>query len=1486
MADPTTQLDALNEINNALDKQLETLNTISLKLGNQAAVTHELASASQEAGKALEEQAESTNMLDVITTKLNDQWKKFTANFTKWMPASFKDSWALLKTNISSIISVITGGQASVQGFFSSIYNFFVEKAAQLAQDMIRFSQALENVRDKFGDLNENTSRQVVSSARALSGGLREASNSSKAFAGKFGIGIDAGIARLEKMSEIAGDLGATFDTLSSDGFEKASTQLYVLKDGLAFTSEGLQATNRLAMISGESLGSFSEHIMASVDKIGKHFGMSTKVLGGDVGKALGNFKMLGKMTGDYVKEITKAAVFTRKLGIELSTLTGLVDKFDDFESGAEAAAQLAQGFGLVVDPLKMMGMEVGPRLAELQKGFIATGRSIDSMTRQERALLASTSGLSDEQVQLAFSQKGLSMSYDDISKGANEAAEKQKSSQEVMVDLAENIKNILHPLLAFDGFVTAFFAGISKGFGSTTGFMKIIGKLADQLIRVYEIGGETGRILADVLFPAGSENNKNSMLSFLTNIGDMWITIAQNVKWFVKSLSSGSNVADTVGNFFTNIFDTINNTFGNATSGFDVVGFSIKFGTKIIEIFTGAVKFFIKQIPKWSASLKTMFSAGSGPASSLASGFFAAFSSLNAELPKLGPIFLEFGGAMVDAIKDFFYKYPFGAAIAGLIVGGGPLANIFSSAGSSVVTAIFEALFGPTTVANGATAAAAAGANAKGAVDAALAKAGADPAAVVGTSAAWLERLFNVIEDPAKIIAMGAAIATVIVAVGTAVNTVLMSFMTAQPPNAKSFFDTIKDAAISLKDVAGADLFAVGAIVGGLFLGIGAIVAAIAMSVGKVDWKVAAMLATGVFFGVQVFNTKEAVTGVLTDALNAIKSFVADLATSFADSVFIANLNTVVMQQTNIEKLSSLAVALGGIMRGVNEISAAAAKDANGNLDVAAISAKVTSSISVLNSTVTALATMPDMTKIADSSTGMLAIKETFRDLKRVVDIIALIAPASTDAAIASIGSLTKPDEGFIAKLGSLIGAIADSSVNYNIGTTVKEQLIAADSAIKSVSSMSKLLSTAADFDVVAAGAKITLLTGGQTAPAAGATPRATGFLSNLSQLMFWINYFSTTFSFGPNVATQFTAAAKAVESVAGIVKALSEIPDVNAVITKIGLLAPPASQTGFFDSLGVLMNYFQDFSTKYSISKKLKANFETVAEAVGSVVGVVKALTEMPDVDLATAAIKLLIGDNGVAISSGFIDTLGILVTSITAMPAVSAGTKDSLTAAASSVASVASIISAIFDVKDKMVGADSTAKTLTGFIPSLKGLSESAVTNFGKMQVLGPNLTKTKADGIGNMFKVIEAYTTGVEKVSEQLGADKLEAFQVRITALKDHVGKVRDILADIGTIDLTGAITDVQKSMKVGKSVMTVNGGAVVVSVNMTVNMNAEKMSAALVMGGYIEAQPEFGNYLLSKDGQEDVFANATNAKRKYIYGPDGVDTTTYTPWVPG
>ena len=1543
----TTQLGALNEINRALQQQLDSLNTISLQLGNQASVTRELAGASQEAGRALDQQAESTSILDKITKSLEDTWTKFTNKLTSWIPQSVKNGFSLLTTNISSFISVITGGQASVQGFFASIYNFFVKKAAELAQDMIRFSEALENVRDKFGDLNENTSRQVVSSARALSGGLREASNSSKAFAGKFGIGIDAGIAKLAKMSEIAGDLGATFDTLSSDGFEKASTQLYVLKDGLAFTSEGLQATNRLAMISGESLGSFSEHIMASVDKIGKHFGMSTKVLGGDVGKALSNFKMLGKMTGDYVKEITKAAVFTRKLGIELTSLTGLVDKFDDFESGAEAAAQLAQGFGLVVDPLKMMGMEVGPRLAELQKGFIATGRSIDSMTRQERALLASTSGLSDEQVQLAFSQKGLSMSYDDISKGANEAAEKQKSSQEVMVDLAKNIKNILQPLLAFDGFVTAFFAGISKGFGSTAGFMKIIGKLADQLIRVYEIGGQTGRILADALFPPGSEKDQNSAFTFFTNIGEMFISISGYVRDFVGLLTSGGDVSASVSGFFEKVFDKIDETFSKSTSGFDVVDFSIKFGTKIVQVFTGAIQFFIKQIPKWTAGLKGMFSPGSS-SNPITAGFFSAFDSLKAELPNLKPVLYDFGNELVDAIFRFFKEYPFVSKISAFFLAGGPIMTIFADIGYKLLSII------PNLIGAGAAKASTSGAGAAGAakIAGAVSTGALEPAVplIIAESSSWFDKFFDIVKDPLKVAAMGAGVAILIKTIGEAIQEVLFSFMEKTGKHKKSFVESIADAAKLFEKVSAGDLISLGTVFGSVFGALALTIGALAAGAAQIG----TIGTIGILFASSFFSIGPS-PGSITKALTVISSAVADIADAFGDPTFVKNLNAVLGMSARFPALIDVSSSIEKVIKGVTAISDAIPKKGwggSGGQDIDSLKTTIKGAVNMLKGTGTTedpgiiamLAGLPNasaLTKIDLSAAGPI--------LSSLAGIIETVAGfENTDDAKTYIDKLLK-DRSFSVSLQMLMSGLA------LVPTIATTGIASAVTALSNVNAMIKAISEFGDPG--AAVDKLNGLTNSEDttkssfvvalstffkqglAPLLTATaPKNLGSfkesiidiasiitelnkIKNLNgatdTLLTLINGTAAsagnTVGYGateakPSLINSLVTFAIKINSMPALKKPTGLNPifgaliDVNSIISELNKMTALTKAVDNLKSINTkdtgFMHYLFEFAhLKLRGFKTLVIpDLTSLATAVTAITDIAKDIGGVPVDTISNAnksILKLMNGGTAKADRPGsensFLTNLSALMTALNEQFDTGGDTSDTTAAdliqkLADTKSVTAAVMEVVTDLSDVVSTESASANVvaLSKFFPDLRDMMSTATTNLTTMSALTPEEVSGITYDIGNMFDVIESYTGRVEGISTLLADQTLQQFEGRIYALKDHVGILQSILADLGTIDLQGTITDVEANMKVGQSVMTINGGAVVVTVNMTVNMNAKTMSAALVMDGYIEPQQEFGDYLMNKNGSvDDVFNNATNSRREYLFGKDVQDVTGKT-----
>jgi hypothetical protein len=1330
MAGEADQIALLQEMNRALNLQAEALNTITQRLGGQAAAYQDVTNAAQKAGTQIEEQAQSTNILDSAINSLTKGWNKFTEGLTSWIPDSVKNGFSLLKTNIMSMFSVLSDGSASIQGFFNEIYNVVIKKASQLAQENIKYAEALENVRDKFGDLNENTSRQVVASARTLSSGLKEAAGGSNAFAGKFGIGVDAGVAKLQKMSEIAGDLGATFDALGEEGFKKASTELYVLKDGLAFTGEGLQATTRLAMISGESLQSFSQHIMASVDKIGKHFGMSTKVLGGDVGKALSNFKMLGKMTGDYVKEITKAAVFTRKLGIEITTLTGLVDKFDDFESGAEAAAQLAQGFGLVIDPLKMMGMEAGPRLAELQKGFIATGRSIESMSRQERALLASTSGLTDEQVQLAFSQKGLSMSYDDISKGANEAAEKQKSSQEVMVDLAKNIKNIIQPMLAFEGFIDAFFKGISMGFGTSRGFLDLIGTLAKQLTEVYRIGGQVGRILSDALFPDSDVKGKGGMLGYITNIGEMFVTIAKHVKYFIKALVDGEDVSTTVSNFFTNIFGVVDGTFEKSVGGFDIGSLASKFGTKIIEVFTGAVKFFVKQIPVWTAGLKGMFTggAGAGATSGLMAPIFTAFGDLKAELPKLLPVLEDFGGALIDMIWRFFQEYPWISTISGLFVAGGPFMTVITGFGRKLYDMFAGGVESSVEEAGTSTSTGTAAMN--GALDGIVSGVFGDTTtAAVKASASWFDKAFDIVKDPAKIALMAGSIASAIVTLGGAIHTVMMSFMEKQPGHDKSFVETVVDSAKLFKKVDGADLLSLGVVIGSVFAGVGAVVAAVALGASKLGVGGAlAILIAGVG-GKAIFSTGSE-KGMISEALDAISSAVKDMATAFGSADFVNNLNIVAGLKDQLSSLAGVGESIEKVIKGITAISDA----------------------------------MPTKGFLPGGEADVDKMHTT------VGNAIALLAGWSSSGE--KVSGVRIGIVGLLKMLPDMTG------------------LVGKDAGMSSIS----------------------------------------------------------------NIMT----------SIASVVKSLTDMPNADKANKKLDSLTSHVSNSfisNLSDFVGVQLGQFKNI--------EVPAGFNNVKDTINATVEIVKALGGLAEGSIKSAndsLKKMIFGkDDG----TSFLDNLDTVLGSLGAT-SFNMGAEtliNQLTQQKSVIDSINPLITALNEV-EAVTNAIISVGLMTAFIPSLNAMMSMAISTLSTMPTLDPGISSNMVAGIGYMFDVIEAYTSRVDGVSEYLAQDKLDAFEVRIEALRAHVQTVKGILENLDTIDLVGTVNDVQKNMKVAKSVMTINGGAVNISVNMTVNMNAEKMAAALVMGGYIEPSPEFGPYLLNKDGVDDTFTSAT---REYSYG---------------
>ena len=99
------------------------------------------------------------------------------------------------------------------------------------------------------------------------------------------------------------------------------------------------------------------------------------------------------------VRSLTETAVQTKRLGITMKTLQGVIDKFDNFEDAARSAARLRRQFGIMIDARKMVGMSGIERLEYIKKQFAASGKDITKMGRIEMKYLKEATGMDAAQL-------------------------------------------------------------------------------------------------------------------------------------------------------------------------------------------------------------------------------------------------------------------------------------------------------------------------------------------------------------------------------------------------------------------------------------------------------------------------------------------------------------------------------------------------------------------------------------------------------------------------------------------------------------------------------------------------------------------------------------------------------------------------------------------------------------------------------------------------------------------------------------------------------------------------------------------------------------------------------------------------------------------------------------------------------------------------------------------------------------------------------
>lgn len=584
--------------------------------------------------EALEKEQATGKGMDTLTKQV----KRFSvaASSIDGFVQGLKFSYSMLKTAASAGLGLVESlgqiGIAILSIPFKMLKGLITMADAGGADTAL--AQALEDIRKEFGSLRETSGRAIVDMAKNMKGELAQTGLSVTRIFGNLA-------ERLKYLQEYAHNLGPLFANLSKQFVQNAES-IGAYYKGLGLTDEAQKAVATRSHALGTAVTEELRQITNYSTQLSKAFGGtagSAKEISRDMGTLMADFKHFG---GIAIKEIGQAVTYFRRLGVEVSKVMGVIEKYDNFTDAAEGAAQLSQAFGLNVDALEMMkAQNPAERVEQLRKAFFQAGRSVETMTRQERTLLAQQTGLEDSALDLVFSMKNQGMTYDQVTKKADAAKKSQLTQTQAMKALADSIERLVKSgSFGKGGFFDRFIQGFTVGIQRSSEFRKIMRELRIDLRTAYYEGIKVGRAFVD-MFPGVKDVFKG--------IGDlfeprkfraMFSRVTETFKVFFKDMTDNPKTA--LPKLLEHLKDDFFSWFGNNSPNSQRIldGFK-KFFVALSNIAGGMLKIAMTTLTKGLREVTDIITGrkglgGAGDAASGAQSFVAQL---------LGPI--------VDAIKE-----------------------------------------------------------------------------------------------------------------------------------------------------------------------------------------------------------------------------------------------------------------------------------------------------------------------------------------------------------------------------------------------------------------------------------------------------------------------------------------------------------------------------------------------------------------------------------------------------------------------------------------------------------------------------------------------------------------------------------------------------------------------------------------------------------------------------------------------------------------
>lgn len=387
--------------------------------------------------------------------------------------------------------------------FVSSLPLVVIGAAAKIGNSLrndlvLTIGNAVEATKEMF-DISESygsgAGKAIKNFADASSQSLLEFNDITGESVKLFGGGAQGIANRMQTMGQRLGEMGAYADifgeSLSKVTGGSAEQFNFMEKSlrALGASAEDVAYISQEAVKQGVGINEILLNMQESLNDVAKSSNVNQKTISKNFLVLRRDIINFGHLSTRQLQETSAALT---KMGLSAQDASAIFGRLDTFESAAQMSAMLSQSFGMNLDALKLIKAENPQEIFEdLRDSMMSTGRSFDQLNRHEKALMASTTGMSATALKALMDFRDSGISYEDAMRRMKENTPeaKQLKAFEGMSGSLKEIRNIMQET----SFFSAFFKGLRKSFVLASGlgekFQSVSKRMEDFYMSALDFG-------------------------------------------------------------------------------------------------------------------------------------------------------------------------------------------------------------------------------------------------------------------------------------------------------------------------------------------------------------------------------------------------------------------------------------------------------------------------------------------------------------------------------------------------------------------------------------------------------------------------------------------------------------------------------------------------------------------------------------------------------------------------------------------------------------------------------------------------------------------------------------------------------------------------------------------------------------------------------------------------------------------------------------